>query len=150
AQPDGFEIHFTLPVDSATALDPASYRISSFDYLYHEIYGSDAEDVKEANIKGIRLASDGKSVRLILDEMRAGYIYEVTDNGIREQATGSPLLHPLGYYSLNAVPAGQTIAKGDQTVKWMQDSVPQPAAAKEELSQQKVVAGKSEPQSKSD
>lgn len=123
AKPDGFEIAFTLPVDPATAADPNSYGISSFDYLYHQTYGSDAEDMREARIVGIRLSSDRKTVRLILDEMRPGYIYELTGDGIRASDSNSPLLHPLGYYSLNKVPEGQKISAGDASVTW----IPEPA-----------------------
>jgi hypothetical protein len=40
AQPDGFELEFTLPVDKKLASIPANYEITSFIYKYHPVYGS--------------------------------------------------------------------------------------------------------------
>lgn len=116
AKSDGFEINFTHAVDSSLALDPNTYKISSFDYRYHQRYGSNVEGLKESRITGIRLSPDKKSVRLVLDEMRAGYIYEIRGEGLRRQDEGSSLLHPFGYYSLNSIPEGEYISKNDPTV----------------------------------
>lgn len=113
AKSDGFEITFTLPVDADRAVNPESYTINSFDYRYHQQYGSNIEDLKPARITGIRLSEDRLSVRLVLDEMRAGYIYELRCEGLRQQHEGAPLLHPFGFYSLNSVPAGQYVDSAD-------------------------------------
>ncbi len=106
AQPDGFELVFTSPVDAATAGSSQSYQISSFDYLYHMEYGSPLIDQEDASIEKIIVAQDGLKARLILKEpMRAGYIYQVRVDGIRS-TEGQPILHPEAYYSLNQIPEG--------------------------------------------
>lgn len=121
AKSDGFEIQFTDVVADSLALAPGSYKISSFDYRYHQRYGSNVEDMKDARITGIQLAPDKKSVRLVLDEMRAGYIYEIRCEGLRLQDGTTPLLHPFGYYSLNSIPEGQQLSKNDPSVRWLSE-----------------------------
>lgn len=103
AQADGFDLEFTLPVSKETAENPESYEISGFDYLYHMTYGSEVQDKKDCRIKAIKVSSDRRSVRLVLDGLREGYIHEVKCTGIRSE-TGGSLLHNVGYYSLNSLP----------------------------------------------
>ncbi|GAA5222339.1 hypothetical protein GCM10025777_29700 [Membranihabitans marinus] len=103
AQSDGFEIEFTHPVDIATARDVASYQMRSFTYKYHHNYGSPIIDSKYAKIKAIEISPDRMKVRLVLDEMKLGYIYEVSLPGIASHDR-SALLHSVGYYTLTELP----------------------------------------------
>ncbi|TDB66097.1 auracyanin family protein [Arundinibacter roseus] len=107
SQPDGFDVTFTLPVDAATAGDPASYAVNSFTYKYHHTYGSPIINAEPMTIKGIIVAADGLSARLVLDEtkLRKGYIHEIKAEGIKS-ANGLPLLHTTGYYTLNEIASG--------------------------------------------
>lgn len=104
---DGFEVTFTLPVDVATAGDPASYSLNSFNYKYHHTYGSPIINAEPLAIKGIVVAADGLSARLVVDEtkLRKGYIHEVKAEGLKSKA-GLSLLHNVGYYTLNEIPTG--------------------------------------------
>lgn len=135
AQPDGFELEFTVPVDSKTASNPASYQISGFDYAYHMTYGSEVYDKKDCVIKGIKLSEDGLTARLIIDGLREGYIHEVKCEGIRS-SSGTPLLHDFGYYTLNAIPSGSKLALNDKNVVRTdaaeEPRAPAPAKAKDE------------------
>lgn len=115
AKPDGFELEFTSPVNKETAIDPASYNISGFDYRYHQAYGSEVFDKKECEIQGIRISDDGLTVRLVMSGLREGYIHEVKCAGLRS-TTQVPLLHDLGYYSLNAIPAGEKLSFQDKNL----------------------------------
>lgn len=107
ARPDGFELTFTLPVDAATAGDPASYDINSFTYKYHHIYGSPVVNAEPMPIQGIVVAADGLSARIVLDasKLRKGYIHEIKGEGLKSKE-GLPLLHNVGYYTLNEIPGG--------------------------------------------
>lgn len=107
SRPDGFDVTFTLPVDAATAGNPASYSLNSFTYKYHHTYGSPIIDAEPLAIKGIVLAADGLSARLVLDEtkLRKGYIHEVKAEGVKSK-DGLSLLHTVGYYTLNEVAGG--------------------------------------------
>ena len=115
AKPDGFEIEFTLPVDPKTAGNPANYKISGFDYAYHQAYGSEAYDKKDCFVKGVKLSDDGLTARLIVDDLREGYIHELTLEAVRSD-DGNPLLHNFGYYTLNAIPGGNKLDLNDKSI----------------------------------
>jgi azurin len=107
SRPDGFEVTFTQPVDRKTGENPDSYSLNSFTYKYHHIYGSPIEDARPIAIRGVILSQDGLSARIVADTaLREGYIHEVKAEGIRS-ATGLPLLHNTGYYTLNAIASGE-------------------------------------------
>ncbi len=109
AMPDGFTIQFTAPVNRDLAADPASYKVTGFNYKYHATYGSPVINRANCPIQGIIVANDGLSARLIVDSLRLGYIHEITTTGVRS-AAGRPLLHNVGYYTLNNLPDGEKVA----------------------------------------
>jgi len=103
ARPDGFELKFTGPIDARTAQNPASYRMSSYTYLYHQTYGSPEIDTRPLAVSRAVPGADGRSVRLFVDGLREGYVHELHLPGMRSQ-TGEPLVHPAAYYTLNRIP----------------------------------------------
>ena len=103
AKPDGFELTFTQPVDVKTAGDIASYTASAWTYIYQSSYGSPEVDKLAPTILAATVAADGKSVRLKLDKLTKGHVHAIGAPGVRT-ASGNPLLHPLGYYTLNEIP----------------------------------------------
>ncbi len=106
AQPDGFELEFTMPVDEKTARNAGSYQLSTFTYKYHHIYGSPAIGQSARSIKAIVVSSDHKRVRLVLDSLKEGYIHEIRTEGLRSEDGNIPLLHNYAYYTLNKIPDG--------------------------------------------
>ncbi len=106
AKPDGFELTFTEPVDPATAKDPASYKLETYCYIYQASYGSPEVDHTTPKIKDIKLGEDGKSARLIIEGLQEGHVHELHMPGLRSQ-TGLPLLHKVGYYTLNYIPKAE-------------------------------------------
>lgn len=111
-QPDGFEIEFTQPVNPKTASDPSSYEINDYTYKYHQVYGSPAIDIQQRAIASITVSDDQRSVRIKLDRLREGYIYEIKAPAVTNKS-GQKLLHDFGYYTLNGIPGGGT---GDHTM----------------------------------
>lgn len=108
SKPDGFEVSFTAPVDRKTAENPDSYSLNSFTYKYHKTYGSPIENAKIVPIRGVIVAPDGLSARIVADTaLREGYIHEVKAEGVRAASGSMPLLHSVGYYTLNAVAPGE-------------------------------------------
>jgi hypothetical protein len=103
AKPDGFELTFTMPVDKATASDPASYDLETYTYIYQASYGSPEVDHTQPIIKEIRVAEDGKSATLIIEGLQEGHIHELHMDGLRSHE-GQPLLHNIAYYTLNYIP----------------------------------------------
>ncbi|MCA9074942.1 MAG: hypothetical protein KDA93_07915 [Planctomycetaceae bacterium] len=107
AQPDGFELLFTLPVDPKTAGDVTSYRMTSYTYLYHSTYGSDEIQVETPTITAAEVSEDRLRVRLRVDGLRELFVHELVAAGVRGES-GQALLHPEAYYTLNRIPTGQT------------------------------------------
>jgi uncharacterized cupredoxin-like copper-binding protein len=116
AMPDGFEIEFTMPVDAELAADPASYKVTGFNYKYHATYGSPVINRANCPIRGIVVSKDGMKARLVVDSLRLGYIHEISTNGVRS-ANGRALLHNVGYYTLNNLPDGEKLAIANEAPK---------------------------------
>lgn len=110
AKPDGFELTFTKPVDPETAGNPDSYAITGFTYKYHSTYGSDIINQEPAPVTHVQVADDRLSARLVVDNIREGYIHEIKAEGVTEEATGYPLLHSVGYYTMKNIPEGEPLA----------------------------------------
>jgi len=103
AEPDGFTVHFTQPVDPATAADPTSWAIGSFSHHRWEKYGSPEIEYRDHLITNVRISDDGLRARLLVDGCREGYVHEIHAPGVRN-GDGESLLHPDAYYTLNRVP----------------------------------------------
>lgn len=97
--PDGFDLHFTAPVDPETAGKPEGYSLQSYTYIYQSSYGSPEVDPSQPKITRIELAADARSAHLTIDGLREGYVHELKAGGVRSSA-GEPLLHPEAYYTL--------------------------------------------------
>jgi len=104
AKPDGFELTFTQPIDPKTAGDLKSYSMREFTYAYREAYGGDEIDEILPTIIAAELGAEGQSVRLKISPLTKGHIHELHFEGVRNRA-GHPLLHTVGYYTLNEIPA---------------------------------------------
>jgi azurin len=109
AQPDGFVLTFTAPVDRATAEKSESYSVSGFTYLWHREYGSAPSDRAGCPVRKVVVAPDGLSVRLANLCLREGYIHEIKATGLRSAQGNEALLHPTAYYTLNRFPDGPRI-----------------------------------------
>ncbi len=106
AMADGFEIEFTEPVDSASAANPESYKVTGFIYKYHPVYGSPVINDSLLEIWAAVVSPDKRRVRLVVDGIRKGYIHELKVEGVKAVNRGLPLLHNTAYYTLNEIPNG--------------------------------------------
>ena len=103
AKPDGFELTFTHPIDPETAGRASSYMLETYTYIYRSGYGSPEVDGTTPAITKVVVADDRRSVRLYVDGLQEGHVHELHLDGVRS-AEGLPLLHPVGYYTLNYIP----------------------------------------------
>ncbi len=103
AQPDGFELTFTKPVDAKTAGDVNSYRARCWTYHLHSSYGCPPKDTHDLTVKKVTVGNDNKSVRLYIDGLQEGYVQEIRLPGVRSE-DGLPVLHAEAYYTLNRIP----------------------------------------------
>jgi cytochrome c551/c552 len=125
AMPDGFEVEFTKPVDRKSAEDLASYRVESFIYKYHAVYGSPTINKEALPLKGVKVSADGMKARLVVGDMRKYYIHQLTLDGVRGAEGSYSLVHPIAYYTLNNIPDGQKLAMSDVSTR---NSAATPAA----------------------
>lgn len=109
AMPDGFEIEFTSPVDLKSAQDLASYQVESFIYKYHIVYGSPPVNTESLKIKGVKVSADGLKARLVVENLRQYYIHTIKVNGVRDKNNFYSIVHPVAYYTLNNIPAGDRL-----------------------------------------
>jgi glucose/arabinose dehydrogenase len=103
AQPDGFELHFTAPVNREQASRPESYQLQTYTYIYQAAYGSPEVDFTTPTIRSATVSDDGRIVNLVIDGLQEGHIHELVASGVTSTA-GLPLLHKEAYYTLNRLP----------------------------------------------
>jgi cytochrome c551/c552 len=140
AMPDGFEIEFTKPVDLKSAEDLASYKVESYLYKYHAVYGSPPINQEKLKIKGVKVSADGLRARLIVDHLRQYYIHTITVDGVRSQENFYSLVHPVAYYTLNSIPNGEKLSMNGVSAKNSSD-VPAAKVSPAKSIAKKPVAG---------
>ncbi|HMO64762.1 MAG TPA: hypothetical protein PKE47_06005 [Verrucomicrobiota bacterium] len=103
AQPDGFVVRFTRPVDAAQAARPESYALQTYTHIYQQGYGSPEVDHTRPAITAAEVAPDAMSVRLRIDGLVQGHVHEFHLPAFQSRE-GGPLLHDRAYYTLNEIP----------------------------------------------
>ncbi len=103
AQPTGFEITFTKPVDQAIASQPAVYQLKTFTHIYHEGYGSPEVDQTAPQATHTTVSDDGMKVEIKVDGLVPGHVHDFYLPDMRS-ADGEKLLHASAYYTLNEIP----------------------------------------------
>lgn len=104
AKHDGFELVFTQPIDPKLAADVARYSLQTYTYIYQADYGSPEVDPTQATIRAAQVSDDQLRVRLMVDGLQLGHVHELKLDGV-SGADGTPVLHPLAYYTLNYLPS---------------------------------------------
>lgn len=103
ATPTGFDLVFTEPVDPAKASDPKSYSMNAWTYHYHSDYGDKPQKTHPVEIRSATVSKDGLKVSLDVPGRQPYYVHELRVAGV-SNAEGMPVLHPVGYYTLNRIP----------------------------------------------
>jgi len=99
----GFDVRYTLPVDPGTAGDPASYVLGTFTHIYHGGYGGPEVDQTTPTVEAAEVLSDGRTVRITLDQLLQGHVHEFDLAAVRSK-DGAELVHRHAYYTVNEVP----------------------------------------------
>jgi cytochrome c551/c552 len=80
------------------------------------VYGSPTINEEKLNIKGVKVSTDGMSVRVVIDNLRQYYLHEISLPGIRSKE-GLPILHNTAYYTLNNISDGVKLAPSELSTK---------------------------------
>lgn len=103
AQPDGFVVRFTSPVDAGLAGRPDSYVLETYTHIYQQGYGSPEVDHTHPTVTAAEVAPDGLSVRLRVKGLMQGHVHDFHLPTLKSKS-GDPLLHDRAYYTLNEIP----------------------------------------------
>jgi glucose/arabinose dehydrogenase len=103
AQPDGFVVRFTRPVDAALAARPESYELQTYTHIYQQGYGSPEVDHTRPTVAAAEVAADGSSVRLRVKGLVQGHVHDFHLRAFKSR-NDEPLLHDRAYYTLNEIP----------------------------------------------
>jgi glucose/arabinose dehydrogenase/mono/diheme cytochrome c family protein len=102
AMHDGFVIDFTRPVSRSRAGKASHYHVSSFTRIATPAYGADDRDRRVEKIQSVEVSADNKQVRLRLEGLRRGYVYEFhLDSLAEDQGRFFPA---EAYYTLSQIP----------------------------------------------
>ena len=98
AEPDGFHVDFLAPPDSTLAAEPDRYHVRRYHHVFQGSYHSPPTDEEDLHVASVRLAPDGRRVRLVLSEpLIPDRIYELRVN--------LPGADPdIAHYTMNRVP----------------------------------------------
>jgi glucose/arabinose dehydrogenase len=102
ARPTGFRCTFTKPL-RPESMAATAWRIQSYTYEYHAEYGGPEIDPQDLAVKVGDISPDGLSVELLVENLREGYVHELSITGLLS-TSGEPLAHAVGYYTLNKIP----------------------------------------------
>ena len=102
AETDGFTIVFTQPVNRETAAERSGYTVEMFRRISTPQYGGNDVDRQTVKVIQARVADDGRSVRLTVDKMKAGFVYEFhLANFAPKTSSGEAKFFPAeGFYTL--------------------------------------------------
>ncbi len=106
---DGLSLRFNFELAPSIALDPDSYHLEQWNYLWRSNYGSDQYSVEHPGQKGhdrltvreVQLAPDHQSVLLVIPGLRPVNQVEIRLN---LTAADGDSFRQLAYLTINAVP----------------------------------------------
>jgi len=103
ATPDGFVLSFTQPILKQTLENPAAYKTKQWTYKATNQYGGPKIDEEQMTITQAVAAADGKSVRLTIPGLKAGYVVHIQTDPV--STDGKAIWSGDVWYTLNQIPA---------------------------------------------
>ena len=102
ATPSGFEIDFTRPIDASRGSQASNYQLRSYQRISTPAYGGDDQDERVETVRRLQLSDDWRRVTLEVDELRAGFVYELNIGPVA--ADGTALFPSQAHYTLRSIP----------------------------------------------
>ncbi len=97
ASSGGFTLDFTSEVDPSLAGDLANYSVSSLRRIPTPDYGGPDQDRRVDKIKSVEVSPDRRRVKIKLESLRAGFVYEFR---LRSLVAGARFFPDEAYYTL--------------------------------------------------
>jgi mono/diheme cytochrome c family protein/glucose/arabinose dehydrogenase len=98
----GFDVDFTGQVDRRLAAAPAAYAVASFRRIHAGGYATPDRDRAPANVREATVSPEGDSVRLRVEPMRPGFVYEISVKLVG--ADQGPMVPAVAFYTLHTIP----------------------------------------------
>lgn len=100
-QKDGFDIELTKPLSYHDSLwTDSTLHVQRYRYAYHEKYGSPQIDLEDLEVKVSDVSSDRRRLKLVLDDLKSGFVYQVTLNGLISTDGQDTLDHKAVFYTV--------------------------------------------------
>jgi type 1 glutamine amidotransferase len=106
AEPDGFTLHFTEPLDRSLAGDTDTWSIEQWGYRPTPDYGGAKVDNRSLEVASATVSDDGRSVRLRIDGLKPDRV--VRFHAPLESESGRPIHATEAWYTLNRMPEADT------------------------------------------
>lgn len=102
ATKDGFRLKFFQPVDRSAAVKTENYSISGYTREWAGSYATPDKDRHRADVTSAKISKDGRTVHLVVEGRREGFVYEVTAQNLSTDET--PLFPETGHFTLHRIP----------------------------------------------
>ena len=98
--PSGVTLGFATPLNSEMVKDPKNFAIKTWNLVRSSAYGSDRYDERQLNITRVEPVADGKSVHLIIDDLKPVDVMTISydilgKDGTRIKGTVQNTIHNL-------------------------------------------------------
>ena len=100
---NGFVIEFVDAIDSQKAENLESYTISGYTRRWQGGYATSDSERHQVDIESVEVSPDGMSVRIKVNRLRAGFVYEVSCDPIGRDDDGE-LFPATGHYTMLQIP----------------------------------------------
>lgn len=107
AQPDGFRIVFSEPVDPEWLADPTNYLIRSWTYEPTAVYGGPKVNNRAHHVLRATPGTNGLAVTLALEGLEPGRCYHLRTDPVSQ--TGEAIWSTEAWYTLNQIPRGEPV-----------------------------------------
>ncbi|MEX0939580.1 MAG: c-type cytochrome [Pirellulales bacterium] len=98
----GLVVEFTQPLEAARWRDRDAYSLESFRRIPTPAYGGDDVDRRRESIQSIDTAPDGRQVKLTLESMQPGRVYELRVTGLSGE--GEQFFPDQAYFTYGPIP----------------------------------------------
>jgi hypothetical protein len=98
----GLVVQFTRPLDAARLSDRDAYSLESFRRIPTPAYGGDDVDRRREAIPSVEVAPGGRQVKLILESMQPGRVYELRVRGLTGE--GEQFFPAQAYFTYGPIP----------------------------------------------